>query len=180
MGYQLQFNLTDTTTLTIEAANAAGLVTQFENLGGDGKALRDSVKLAAKASLYIASTSTPPSLPAPADDPWADEAQQHEPSEDDPWGADEPVDDNQSFSEPASSSNNSSAGSNGSAPYVTRDKFQREFTHNAPGAPSCQHGDPAVKMKAKKKDNSGTYSKWVCERSCDDRWKTKCDFSEYV
>jgi hypothetical protein len=180
MTVSISWKLNNSLDVTITEQTMPDALKTFARFGGDGGWLTEQIKavtpiLQEDPAAPVINEQTPAQVSG--DDDWL-------PSdvkvEDDPWGADPAEED--PFSEPSqSSAKPSPAAASTSAPHVTLDKFGREFTIGLPNAPSCTgHSEPAVKMKAKKKDGSGTYSKWLCARSAGSQYKSKCDFSEWI
>jgi hypothetical protein len=61
---------------------------------------------------------------------------------------------------------------------ITRDKFGGEWATGVPGAPDCNCGQPAARLKTKSKAGK-LYSVWRCAKAAGDEWPSKCSFSEF-
>lgn len=61
------------------------------------------------------------------------------------------------------------------------DKFDNQWILNSPGAPSCECGIPAGKIKGTSRAGK-PYTAWRCSKAvgAGDAWKSKCDYSAPV
>ena len=168
MTLRLRVPLSSGGTFEIEEQGPRELLTTYEQVNGDGTWLADHLKASVAALERGEVILNPPAETEElVDDPAAETSAPAEDESADPWGA--------KPSKPASTTTPARE-----MPYEqVTDRFGREWTMGLPDAPSCYHGAPAARVKAKSQKGNW-YTVWLCAKGASTTdFREKCEFKKY-
>lgn len=200
MSFELNYELTAGSRLTISAQNLKDLVGLYTSLGGDSAFLQQQVKsIVAANEMGFAVVNTIRELGGviengelvrndPGQDP-GDAAQAADTGPADPWAGDSgdedlwgtPAQSRAPKGSPARTHRRADPSPSSPHPNITTstDRFDRQWTLGLPEAPDCHCGDPAARVKGKSQAGK-PYTAYKCAKGAPDgNWQDKCDFSEF-
>lgn len=90
----------------------------------------------------------------------------------DPWADDTPAEP----AKPARGSGGRQKAAQSGRKTVTDDRGKK-WTFGIPGAPECEHGEPAAEVSAVK--NGKRWKAWACAKGYGDDWRDKCDLFDF-